>query len=326
MHGIREQDIMTGIYVILGDEPLLTQEALDHLRHQIKKQNVTERHSFYVDAHFDWSAMQERIENISLFAEKKLIELHFSSGKVTKDAQKFLIDYLQLTTSDILLIHFKKLEITDQQSTWYKGLQKQAAVTTIVTVKEHQLPVWIQGRLKKIGFEIDSPTAEYFSSQVAGNLLAAKQEIEKLALLFPSGKLSLTDVQEALSDHAQYDIFALTDVVLTGNSQRCLRILEVLKREGSEPILVLWALAREIRLLIRLAQHEPVSIWESRQSLYQQCLRRINQSREGKNILYRLLQQANQIDQMVKGILPGHIWQAIQMLTLTLCLPQASIY
>jgi DNA polymerase-3 subunit delta len=301
------------IHIIIGEEPLLAQEACDDIRLSVRKQGIEERQVFYIESGFDWKKMQEGTDNFSLFSTQKFIEIHFISGKVSKEAQAFFTHFLQLNSPDILLIRFPKLETGEQNSTWYKNLEKNAKIIAVRPIKEEQLPGWILQRLKKAGFDADKNALDYFSAQVAGHLLAAQQEIEKLTLLFPPGKLTVEQLQQALSDHAHYDIYALADAAIAGNTKRCLRILGTLKTQDAEPILILWALTREIRLLIHLQYKEKVYIWENKLPAYQKCLRRFYST---KKSLDQLLIQAYHIDKLAKGIEKGDVWDALLTLTL----------
>lgn len=323
------QGALAPVYVISGDEPLLCQEAADALRNACRQQGFAERQVFNAEANFDWGNLLQAGASLSLFAEKRLIELRLPSGKPGDKGAAALLEYLGRPPEDtVLLLSLPKLDGSTQKTKWAKALIEGASsqFIQIWPVDAHQLPQWIRQRLAQAGLSASPDAVDMIAARVEGNLLAAAQEVEKLKLLAEDNQVDAETVQAAVADSARFDVFGLIDAALNGEAAHALRMLEGLRGEGVETPVILWALARELRLLASLAhQHAqgvPLEkafasarppVWDKRRPLVSKALQRHSSKRWG-----HLLLQAQQIDAQIKGQAPGNPWSELALLTLQL--------
>ncbi|MDD2159221.1 MULTISPECIES: DNA polymerase III subunit delta [Pseudomonas] len=323
------QGTLSPVYVISGDEPLLCQEAADAIRAATRQQGFSERQVFNADNNFDWGNLLQAGASLSLFAEKRLLELRIATGKPS-DKGTALLEYLARPAEDtVLLISLPKLDGNAQKSKWGKALidGQNVQFMQIWPVDAHQLPQWIRQRLAQSGLSASAEAVDMIAIRVEGNLLAAAQEIEKLKLLAEGTQIDVDTVQAAVADSARFDVFGLIDAALNGEAAHALRMLEGLRGEGVEPPVILWALAREIRLLATLAQQHaqgmPLDkafssarppVWDKRRPLVSKALQRLSASRWAA-----LLEDAQQIDAQIKGQAMGDPWSGLSLLTLSLC-------
>ncbi|MBC3906923.1 DNA polymerase III subunit delta [Undibacterium umbellatum] len=315
------------LYVITSDEHLLALEAADKIRRTAKAQGFYEREILTVERSFKWGALLAANQSQSLFGDKKLIDLRIPTGKPGKDGGQALQDYVaNLSPDNLTLITLPKLDWATQKAAWVGSLQQAAVYIDIPLVERNQLPGWISMRLSMQQQSADRQSLDFIADRVEGNLLAAHQEIQKLALLHPSGKLSFEQIHDAVLNVARYDVFKLNEAMLAGDVARLVRMLNGLKGEGEALPLVLWAMAEEIRTLLKLksgmAQGRPLSallkeyrIWGPREKLMDPALRRVSLAN-----LRAALQEASQVDKMVKGLrakaFAGDPWDALLQLGL----------
>jgi len=315
------------LYVITSDEHLLALEAADKIRRIAKSQGFYEREILTVERSFKWGALLAANQSQSLFGDKKLIDLRIPTGKPGKDGGQALQDYVaNLSPDNLTLITLPKLDWATQKAAWVGSLQQNAVYIDIPLVERNQLPGWISMRLSMQQQSADRQSLDFIADRVEGNLLAAHQEIQKLALLHPPGKLSFEQIHDAVLNVARYDVFKLNEAMLAGDVARLVRMLNGLKGEGEALPLVLWAMAEEIRTLLKLksgmAQGRPLSallkeyrIWGPREKLMDPALRRVSLAN-----LRAALQEASQVDKMVKGLrakaFAGDHWDALLQLGL----------
>ncbi len=315
------------LYVITSDEHLLALEAADRIRKTARAQGYSERDVLTVERTFKWGELLAANQALSLFGDKKLIELRIPSGKPGKDGSAALQNYVKdLSPDNLTLITLPKLDWQTAKSSWVGSLQQAAVYIEIPNVERAQLPGWIGMRLSQQGQGADRQSLDFIADRVEGNLLAAHQEIQKLALLYEPGKLSFEQVHGAVMNVARYDVFKLSEAMLGGDAARLTRMLEGLKGEGEALPLVLWAVAEEIRTLLKLkagmAQGRPLPvllkeyrIWGPRERMMEPALRRVSLP-----TLERALQDAAQVDKMVKGLrskqFGGDAWDAMLQLAL----------
>jgi DNA polymerase-3 subunit delta len=326
------------LYTLHGDEPLLLQEAADAIRTAARAQGHTERSVHTVaGAHFDWSAVLAASSSISLFAQRQLLELRIPSGKPGKDGSQALQQLAEAAPAcqDVLiLVLLPRLDRPSRDSAWFAALQAHGVTVAIEPVERAALPQWIAQRLAAQGQRVAAGeqgqrTLQFFADRVEGNLLAAHQEIQKLALLYPPGELGFEQVESAVLNVARYDVFKLAEAVLTGQLARVQRMLDGLKAEGEAEVLVHYALAEDIRALKRakdaLGLGRPLPlvlreqrVWGAKERLYERLLPQL-----GAAELDALLQAAHTVDGIVKGLKapgwPADAWQALQQLAYTFC-------
>ncbi len=318
---------LAGLYVITSDEHLLALEAADKIRKAARAQAYSEREVLVVDRSFKWGELLAANQSQSLFGDKKLIELRIPTGKPGKDGGKALQDYAaSLSPDNVTLITLPKLDWATQKAAWVSSLQQASVYIDIPLIERAQLPAWLGVRLAAQRQSANRECLDFIADRVEGNLLAAHQEIQKLALLYPEGPLSFEQIHDAVLNVARYDVFKLNEAMLSGDTTRLVRMLEGLKGEGEALPLVLWAVAEEVRTLLKLkagvAQGRPLSqltkeyrIWGPRERLIEPALRRLKLA-----TLEDALQEAAQIDKMVKGLrakqFSGDAWDAMLQLGL----------
>jgi DNA polymerase-3 subunit delta len=315
------------LYVITSDEHLLALEAADKIRRAARAQGYSERDVLTVERSFKWGELLAANQAMSLFGDKKLIELRIPSGKPGKDGGAALQAYAKdLSPDNLTLITLPRLDWQTQKAAWVAALQQAAVYIDIPNIERNALPGWIAQRLAAQGQSAERASLDFIADRVEGNLLAAHQEIQKLGLLHEPGKLSHEQVQDAVLNVARYDVFKLSEAMLSGDTARLIRMLEGLKGEGEALPLVLWAVSEEIRTLLKLkagmAQGRPLPallkeyrIWGPRERLMEPALRRI-----ALPTLEAALRQAAQVDRMVKGLrakaFAGDQWDAMLQLAL----------
>lgn len=313
------------VYLISGDEPLLVQESCDQIRQAARKAGFNERELHHAEASFDWDQLLTSANSLSLFAERKIIELRIDNGKPGDKGGKALISYCENPPEDtLLLIVMPKLDGSSQRSKWFKAVEKVAAFVQIWPIAPQQLPRWIDQRIQQAGMTVSHDAIEMLAARIEGNLLAAAQEIEKLKLLAADGQISAEMIAGSVADSARYDVFTLIDKALHGDARAAVRTLQGLKGEGTDATVVLWALAREIRTLSQVAhamqQGQPLDraaksagVWDKRKALVSNALRRLKLSQ-----LQMLLRKANGIDKAIKGLRSADAWDELMDLTLNL--------
>ena len=328
---------LRSLYTLHGDEPLLVQEAADAIRAAARAQGFTERSSHTVaGAHFDWSEVLAAGGSLSLFADKQIVEVRVPSGKPGKDgstALQQLAHSAQGNDSTLTLVILPRLDKATRTGAWFAALDSFGVTVQFDPVERPALPQWIAQRLHQQGQrvaagDVGQRTLQFFADRVEGNLLAAHQEVQKLALLYPAGELAQEQVEAAVLNVARYDVFKLSEAVLGGQTLRVQRMLDGLQAEGEAAVLVHWALAEDIRGLKRvkdaMSAGRPLPmalrenrIWGAKEKLYERVLPRLSDAGAA-----RLLQSAHLVDGIVKGLKvpdwPQDPWQALQRLALQL--------
>ncbi len=335
---------LKSLYTLHGDEPLLLQEFADALRAEARQQGYTERTVHTVTgAHFDWSEVLASGGSLSLFADKQIVEIRIPSGKPGKDgsvALQQIAERAQGDDSTLTLIMLPKLDGMTTKGAWFGALDSFGVTVKFDPIDRRNLPQWISQRLQMQGQRVAAGeegqrTLQFFSDRVEGNLLAAHQEIQKLALLYPAqggtgdGTLSFEQVENAVLNVARYDVFKLAEAVLGGQSVRVARMLEGLQAEGESEVLVHWALSEDIRSMKRvkdaIAAGRPMPmalrdnrVWGVKEKLFERVLPQI-----GDTTLSSLLQAAHKVDGIVKGLKqpdwPASGWQALHRLAGMVC-------
>ncbi|WP_028995119.1 DNA polymerase III subunit delta [Azonexus hydrophilus] len=314
------------LYVLYGDEPLLVLEAADAIRARARSAGYNEREVLTVLAQFDWGQLLAAGGNLSLFGDRKLIDLRIPGGKPGKEGSAALQQWCQNLSSDnLLLITLPELDWREEKAAWFTTLANAGVVIKLNAPPLAELPGWIAGRLRRQQQSADPESLKFIAERVEGNLLAAHQEIQKLALLYPAGKLSHEQIRDAVLNVARYDIEGLREALLVGDVARLARTLDGLMQEGEAPPLVLWAMCEEIRALatIRggLDSGRPLDlllkdakVWGPRQVQVKRALQRLSQPR-----LEAALKHAGRIDALIKGIGRGNLWDEFLQLGISLC-------
>jgi len=312
---------LSPIYLITGDDPLLAGEAVDAVRARARADGYTDRTVFDVDRYFDWAEVAAAANAMSLFAERQLLEVRLPSGKPGDAGGKALRAYAANPSPDaVLLIAAGKIEKRSLSTAWAKAVDAAGVIVQVWPVDRTRLPQWIARRLKAVGLIAGPEVARLISDRVEGNLLAADQEVKKLALLLEPGRIDEDDVLKAVADSARYDVFQLIDAATDGDIGRAQRILDGLQAEGAALTLILWVLVRELRLLNTVAWEsarggspdrvmQNARIWPRRQPLVRKAL-----ARHDAAGLDALLREASAVERIVKGAAWGNAWQAMTAL------------
>jgi len=310
------------VYMVSGDEPLQQMESLDLIRAFLRDNDYSEREVLDVDAQFDWQRLLDEAANMSLFAMRRIVELRLPSAKPGRQGSQVIKDYLARPPEDtVLIINAGKVDGSAKKSAWYKAVDQNGLVVQCWPVPVDKLSHWLRQRFKARDMDADDDVLAYISQHVEGNLLAADQEIEKLYLLLGPGRITYADVAEAVTSQSRYSVFELVDMMLTGNSKRVVRIIAGLKAEGIVPVVVNWALAKDIRLLALVAQDASSAdftlkrsgVWSSRVAMFKSCL-----SRHSPRSLQLMLKRCAYLDAVSKGMIDANIWDEIETLCVRL--------
>jgi DNA polymerase-3 subunit delta len=314
------------VYLISGDETLLVQECADQVRAAARRGGCSERHVLDAgDRGFNWQDLAQDANSLSLFAEQRLLELRIPNGKPGAEGSKALCEYLAAPgAGDVLLIVAGKIDKASTNSKWYKAIDQAGACLQLWPVSADELPRWLEGRARAMRLTIDREALTLLAERVEGNLLAAVQELEKLALLADGNAVDAERVAQAVANSARFNLFALLDVALAGRADDSLRMLHGLRSEGAQAPALLWGFVRELRLLRGLLQavaagRPPLQalgearVWKNRQPLFQAAL-----ARHSIVSSEALLELAARVDGSIKGYAAGDPWELLEWLALGL--------
>jgi len=311
------------VYFITGDEPLQQGEVADAIRLAAKKSGYTTREVFSVEAGFEWGELALSADSMSLFADKKLIDLRMPSGKPGTEGSKALIDYCQrLPEDNLLLISAPKITAATLKSKWCQALDQAGVIVQVWPLEGAALIQWLQRRAQKRGLQIGVDGIKALASRIEGNLLAASQEIEKLYILYGNESISKQAVENVVADSSRFDVFKLTDCMLAGRITRAIKVLNGLKAEGIAPPVIVWAVSREIRLLINIkiavnqGQNKEMvlknnRLWDKRKQIVSAAV-----SRMDIQVLQKALLLCSKADRQIKGREQGDCWETL----LSLCM------
>lgn len=312
-------------YWVAGDEPLLVQEACDTIRAAALRQDFAERKVFHADKKEHWQEAIAEANALSLFADRTFIDIRTTVGKLD---HALLLEYLQRPSSDtVILVCTGKVESTSQKTQWFKAMEQACAYVPVLPLDASRFPQWLADRARRKPLNLAPDALTLLASHTEGNLLAAVQELDKLALQFGEAQVSAEQVEASVGDSVHYEVFALNDALLGGDAAQALKILQALQVEGNNALAVLGALGRELRQLATAAEDmaagmapstalRQVGVWDKRQPVFTRALQRLRaeQTRE----MIRLMAT---IDQAVKGMANRDPWDLLQSLCLLLCPP-----
>ena len=305
--------------MVAGEEPLLVDEALEQIRMAARDAGFTERELHVTNRTFKWAEFESQSDNLSLFAERKLVELRLHSARLGDAGAKAAKALVERDDPDrlVLLGLNAKLDASTARLAWVKAIEKRGVRVEIWPIARPELPRWIAARASKHGIELTRGAIDLLADRSEGNLLAADQELAKLSLVKHSERISEAVIAESVANSARFDVFRLTDALLAGDRLRALRILAGLREEGAQPTLIAWGISREIGLLAQIAfavdsgvsaqsALQKAGVWPRRQPLVKTALRR-----HSRGELAGLIKCAAVVDRSVKGIGPMSAWDAI---------------
>lgn len=316
------------VYFVSGDEPLQLGEVADAVRAAARKSDYNSREVLVADAGFAWHQLSESAGALSIFGDKKIIDLRMPSGAPGAEGAKALTDYCERLPEDtLLLITAPKLAGSSLKAQWFQALDKAGCVVQVWPLEGQDLLRWLQQRMQLCGLQAEADGVKLLASRIEGNLLAAAQEIEKLYVLYGAGRLSKQRILDVVADSSRFDVFKLMDSVLAAKAGRILKILFGLQAEGVAAPVVLWALTREARTLIKIKQalaqgqnkaqvFKNNQIWDKRQQLVDDALRRLSDSD-----LNGIMTLSAKTDRQIKGQQQGDPWETL----LAVCLKFAGV-
>jgi DNA polymerase-3 subunit delta len=307
---------LAAAYAVHGNEPLLAMEAADAVRAAARKRGFAEREVFEPARGFDWSELGHALASQSLFASQKIVELRLPTGKPGTQGAEAIARYCERPSAEVLLlVTLPRLDRAGQGSAWFGALASAGVVVDVWPVDRAKLPAWIGARLARQAQRAPREVLEFLADRVEGNLLAAHQEVQKLALLAPEGELTLELVRDAVANVARFDVAAASEALLAGDVPRYVRIIDGLRGEGEAPTFVLWTLSEDLRALARvqsgLAGGRSIDellrenrVWGPRQQPMKAAARRVSAEK-----LTRSLMHAAAIDRAIKGVGSGEPWE-----------------
>lgn len=314
------------IYLISGDESLLVDEAKNIIYQFAAKYEFSYREILHLAPNFDWQNFTRLAYNLSLFATKQIIELHLTQTKPNEAGSKMLIEYAaRLPQDNILLLIAPKLDAAMQKSKWFKAIEPTGLVIQVWPLDQKQTLNWITNTANLFGISISQNAAKMIAEYTQGNLLATKQEIEKMSLLYGKGTLADEKIIAALSDNAHFNVFDLIDAIYMQDKRKIINVLEHLRNEGAEPTLILWAITRALRLLINCK--DVARDFAALNQILNSTANRLKPEHKTqiKQLLPKLkmqnltlaLQKAAGIDQIIKGVKDGDVWQELTHLSIS---------
>lgn len=312
---------LSSVYVISGDEPLQAMEAADALIAAARAQGYSEREIYHVETGFDWSALRMAGASMSLFAEKRIIDLRLPAGKAGKEGASVLLDWVEQVPEDTLLIvQCGQLERSIPTAKWFKQLTNAGVWVPVWPLKPKEVHGWVEQRMRQKGLQPERDAVALLSARIEGNLLAASQEIDMLALLCEQSTVTAQDVLDAVADSARFDVFQLVDAALMGNAARAVRVLQSLQDEDEKPPVILWALHKELSTLAEASArmrrgatvHDALSsVWAVRRNLVEQALKR-----QSATYWTWCLARCARLDRSIKGLDKSEVWHELLELTL----------
>lgn len=307
---------MRPLYLVAGDETLLVGEAVESIVARARALGFAEREVVYSDApkKFRFSSLREQVGTASLFASRRVLDLRVPREQIDKSAGQALVEYLQRPSQDVcVVIGTGQFEAKQRSTVWFKNLAKAAFTVLVWPLREHELLPWLSNRAEKAGFRLSRDAVRFLAAQVEGNLLAASQEIEKLAIMASQGKgeeLSLAEVRTEVANSAHFTSFQLMDAAFEGSGQRVVRLLRSLRLEGEEVMRLLGLTVSQLRML---KGGSPMRVPATKRRAMERAMERL-----GAYGVEALLQQAEQVDRQVKGVEPGDPWRTLERLLLEL--------
>ena len=300
---------LPAICLIAGDEPLLVGEAGDQVRATARARGFTERQVFFVERGFDWNELRAATQAMSLFAEQRILEVRLDGASPGNEGSEVLCEIAAQAPTDILLlITTTKLDARSLSTKWVSAIDKQGWLVQVWPVELPQLPAWIERRMQRTGLKMENGAAALIAERVEGNLLAAQQEIDKLALLYPGEQITAETVIANVADSARYDVLQLGMAAMLAQSSRALHILDGLREEGVDATLVLWGVNKDLQWMTRVATNvtrgqsadsamQAAGVWRPRQAAMKQAIQRLK-----VQALRGLLFDAAQVDAAIKGV------------------------
>ena len=316
---------MASTYFAFGAEILLVEQSLSMIKAAARENGFTERFRFDIDGNFSWDSMFSLISSPSLFAEKRIIECRLTSGKIGVRGSKALTEIVEALPEDILLIISSgKLEMVQQKSKWFKALDKNGVIIQHWEVQSNQLVGWITGNMTQLGLDSNIEAANAIAYCTEGNLLATMQEIEKLKIAYPDGKINLKEYLDQIDQQSQYSVFGLIDSALLGDTDKVNKIFNSLVDDSIPPVILISSLYREITNLVMMSIELKTNntlesilnkhrVWQKRKPLISNALKKHSYQK-----LQKLLLRLGRIDRSLKGMDNLNVYDELQNVVISL--------
>jgi DNA polymerase-3 subunit delta len=314
------------LYFLYGDEPVQLMKCLDVIRDKAKEDGITERLVFDVSGMSDWGLLEAEINSMSLFSEKRLIEVRMGAKKPDKIGVSVLDQITRSDDSDdLFVIVLESNESSIKKTKWFKSLQSGSIFFESKMLDSSELSRWVVATGREFGMEFSQMALQLFCERIEGNLLVASQELEKLALVASGQRIQESDIVDSMNDSGSFDIYDLTNTLLRGDLYRTLRVVRRLREIGIEPVLIIWAIVRELRLLATIIAEvengesaarliDSARVWGARKGAFEIFIRKATITQ-----VLQLLLHANYIDTVIKGARLGSVWDEIEILSLNIC-------
>jgi len=314
-------------YLIVGNEPLQIKEAIDAIRQKAKAEGFTEREVLHVDNQFKWEMLFASMGTMSLFSEKKIMELHMPTGKPGAAGSKAIVQFVKNIPADIcLLIQCEEWTAASDKTKWVKTIENMGLFMRVYLPKPHEFGQWLRNRCRNKSLNLDAEAINILAIRLEGNLLAADQELEKLKMRFGSQSMTAKDVAGLVADSAKFDVFRLTDALLENNLVRVLRMIRALKQNNTSLVVLHWALERQTRMLLTFAymkskdqrvgpaDYRKQGIWQNQQAAIQSAINRLSTAQ-----LENYIVGMAQLDRIIKGRASGDAWLSMEQWLVDFC-------
>ncbi len=317
------------VYLIASSEPLLLLEAGDALRARARELGYAEREVFDADARFDWGQLEASFGMMSLFSSRRMIEVRLPTGKPGKEGGEVIERYAKSPAPDVLLLVTAGEWSGKHEAAWSRAIDQRQGALVLWPPKPAELPMWIARRLKSRGVDASPDAAALLAARIEGNLLAAAQEVDKLALLKGKGRIDAEEMEALVADSARYDVFRLTDTALAGDAPRALHMLAGLRGEGEQVVPMLSWLTTQVSALALLSAVQEAGgnmaqamqqarVWDAKQPLFRRAIGRGSASHFEK-----LLSDCARLDRISKGRADGDPWRELERLIVGIAAPRA---
>ncbi len=315
-------------FLLLGDEALSRKEAFDIIRQFAKEQTYTEKLSFTVDRYFKWDQCASSLHSQGLFSQKRIIEIIIPSGKINAEGGESFYEIIQnFSQDDLIVVHLPQIDKETKLQKWFKEIEKIAYTIRLDEIKPSELPFWLKKRASLLSINLDEGSIQLISQFVHGNMLAADQELNKLALLFPNQSISYQKVSQSISNVSRYDAFELTEYVLNGEQMKTISTLNFLKEEGQNPISITSSLSWVLKPMLEIKEldfrGQSLENHLTKSRIFGDKLLFTKKALSFFSLkhLRAAIQKLSEIDKISKGVSPGDAW----LETTRLCLGLAKI-
>lgn len=315
------------VYLVSGDEPLLVQECCDQIRKAARNAGFHDRLTFHADQQLDWNTVAEEFSAMSLFSDRRRIEIRLPTGKLGNGRQVMERVLAQPSDDIIVLLISARLDAAETRRKWYKALQGTGVHVPVWPIDADKFPGWLQQRARNEGLSLTRGALTMLAERLEGNLLAASQELDRLALLSNGKSIDEEMIEQAVQDSSRFNGFELVTELLSGRAPHAGKIIGVLQQEGENPLGLLTVLSRDLNLLLELKtganrNENPAAFLKKRGVFQPQRARALEQAARRLNPvqLHEAVNLCSQVDRAAKGfdeLSPWHYLRDMSVLLAT---------